>query len=223
MNSLDVRSFYDGFASPVTGLNCGDQCAPYNPNGKPFCCDICHTVPVAYHHEWNYLQENTDLWHVWRGDECSADPCDPALLQDQTPEHLLLLACLGPALCQREYRSSSCRLFPFFPYITSHHHFIGLAYEWDFEPVCWVISHLNTVTDAYRREFVQTYDTLFAQWQDEFENFADISAEMRAHFAENHRRIPLLHRNGGCYQVSPTSEQMRRADPAHLRRFGPYR
>lgn len=220
---FDVRVFYDRFSSPVTEVDCGSLCAPHNVNGKPFCCDICHTVPVAYHAEWEDLQARTDLWHIWRGDECASDPCDPAVLRDQTPDHLLLLACRGPAFCQREYRSSSCRMFPFFPYITSDDRFIGLAYEWDFEPVCWVISHLDAVTDRYREEFVRAYDDLFAVWQEEFDNFADISAEMRDQFAAAHRRIPLLHRSGGCRLISPASERMVCTDPASLRRFGPYR
>ena len=47
---------------------------------------------------------------------------------------MLLLACQGPAHCQRPFRALSCRQFPFFPYITADDRFIGLAYEWEFEP-----------------------------------------------------------------------------------------
>jgi hypothetical protein len=73
----DIRSFYDRFDVPVTALDCGAKCAPYNPTGKPFCCDICQAVPVAYQQEWDYLQDRTDLWHEWRGDECADDPVNP--------------------------------------------------------------------------------------------------------------------------------------------------
>lgn len=220
---LDIRQFYDHFDAPVTAFDCGEKCAPHNPHGKPFCCDICHAVPVAYRQEWDYLQGRTDLWHEWRGDECAGDPSDPAELRELTPEHMLLLACLGPAHCQRAYRASSCRQFPFLPYITADDRFLGLVYEWDFEPLCWVISHLESVTDTYRREFVATYDVILAQWPDEYESYAAASEDMRAHFAAQRRRIPLLHRRGGFYLLSPRSERLERVPPQRLPRFGPYR
>jgi hypothetical protein len=220
---MDVRQLYDRFNAPVTGLDCGLKCTPHNPNGKPFCCDICHAVPVAYRQEWAYLQPNTDLWLEWRGDECSADPSDPAQLRAETPDHLLLLACKGPAHCQRDFRATSCRQFPFFPYITADDRFVGLAYEWEFEGMCWVISHLAQVTSTYRREFCAFYDEIFAGWEEEFDSYAGLSEMMREHFSANGRRIPILHRNGGTYLLSPGSDRLRRIDPDRLPQFGPYR
>ncbi len=218
-----MRRFYDGFDAPVTDFDCGQKCAPHNPNGKPFCCDICHAVPVAFRQEWDYLQPRTDLWHEWRGDECACEPVDPQTLQEQTPEHLTLLACLGPAQCRREFRASSCREFPFFPYITASDRFIGLAYEWEFEEKCWLISNLATVTAAYRAQFIRTYDELFARWPDEYESYYATSEEMRAHFSAERRRIPILHRNGGFYLLSPGSERLTRVDAHAYRRFGFYK
>jgi len=219
----DVRRAYDRFDAPVVPFDCGLKCAPHNPSGKPFCCDICHAVPAAYRREWEYLQVHTDLWHEWRGDECPDDPTDPQELRLETPEHMLLLACKGPAHCQREVRALSCRQFPFFPYITTDYRFIGLAYEWTFEPTCWVISNLGDVTAAYRREFVQTYDELFAVWQEDLFSYAMLSGEMREHFAGKRRRIPILHREGGYYLLSPLSERLRPVAPDCLKRFGPYK
>ena len=97
---VDIRDDYDSFDAPVVDIDCGRQCAPHNPSGKPFCCDICHAVPAAYRQEWDYLKLKTDLWHIWRGDECHDDPEDPTHLGDETPDNMLLLACLGPAHCQ---------------------------------------------------------------------------------------------------------------------------
>jgi hypothetical protein len=225
--SLDIRLLYDRFDSSVTGIDCGTQCAPHNPTGKPFCCDICQAVPAAYRQEWEYLRPSTDLWHIWRGDECaqdaSKDVTDPEELRAETPEHMLLLACQGPSRCRRPFRALSCRQFPFFPYISTDYRFIGLAYEWTFEPTCWVISNLGAVTDAYREEFIRTYAGLFAGWQAEFDSYAILSDQARENFAAQRRRIPLLHRNGGYYLVSPLSERMQRVAPQRLPRFGPYR
>lgn len=219
---IDVSSLHDHFDAPLSAFDCGDKCTPYNPNGKPFCCDICYAVPAAYRQEWDYLRPRTDLWHVWRGDECLHNPEVPDRLLADTPDHMLLLACLGPDRCQRNYRALSCRQFPFFPYISSSLRFLGLAYEWEFENTCWVISNLQIVTDAYRQQFVQTFDQLFELWPQEFNSYVILSEDMRDHFANHRRRIPLLHRNGHSYLLSPHSERLQRVPIALLPKFGPY-
>jgi len=172
---LDFRSLYDHFHAPTTPVDCGLECARFNPHRKPFCCDICHAVPVAYRSEWEYLRLNTRLWHKWRGNECPDEPCNPMELLNQTPHHLFLLACKGPAFCEREFRATSCRQFPFFPYITSDFRFIGMTYDWEFTDKCWVISHLDQVTTEYRREFVATYDRLFSIWLEDLDSYALLS------------------------------------------------
>jgi hypothetical protein len=134
-----------------------------------------------------------------------------------------LLACLGPQVCQREHRLFSCRLFPFFPYVTSDYRFLGLAYDWEFEQTCWVISNLGQVTSTYRQQFVSTNDQLFAWFQNEFDSYAIRSAESRAHFTARKRRIPLLHRDEGYYLISPASEHITRVEPSRLPVYGPYR
>ncbi len=220
---LDFRQFYDRFDAPVTPIDCGDKCAPHNLNGKPFCCDICQAIPAAYEQEWRYLAGQTDLWHIWRGDECREHPEIPANFLSEMPKNMLLLACLGPAHCQREFRAVSCRQFPFLPYITSDFRFLGLAYEWEFEDSCWVINHLDQVSAEFRQGFVAAFDDLFSLWIDEMDHYAARCEQMRAHFARSRRRIPLLHRNGGFYLISPASERLQRVTPARLPKFGVYR
>jgi hypothetical protein len=213
----DLRRLYDRFDAPVTDVDCGQMCAPLNPRGVPFCCDICQAVPAAYHAEWEYLQANTDLWHPYRGDECASPAAAgesglivPESITTETPDHMLLLACQGPHACQRPFRALSRRQFPFFPYLTSWGQFIGLAYEWEFEPVCWVIHNLPRVTTRFRAEFVQTYDEILRSSPEDFKAYYLKSEEMRDIFAARRRRIPLLHRNGGEYRISPGSERIRR-------------
>jgi len=220
---IDVRRFYDRFDAPVTEFDCGALCAPHNPNGKPFCCDICHAVPAVYQQEWQYLQRSTDLWHEWRGDECSDSSGNLAEVHSETPENMLLLACKGPQHCVRRFRSISCREFPFFPYISSDYRFLGLAYDWSFEASCWVISNLGSVTMQYRQEFIRAYDDLFSLWPEELDSYAGLSESMRDQFSAWNRRIPLLHRNGGSYLISPDRERLRKISPERFPRFGPYR
>ena len=85
------------------------------------------------------------------------------------------------------------------------------------------ISNLGKVTDAYREEFVRTYDHLFALFQDEFDSYAVRSKEMRAYFIAQRRRIQLLHRDGDFRLISPASERIRGVRASHLPRFGVYR
>lgn len=220
----DIHALYNEFNSSIVEFDCGKKCAPHNPSGKPFCCDICHAVPAAYKSEWNYFEQSTALWHEWHGDECDdTTPQDVARLKADTPENMVLLACLGPNRCQRDFRALSCRQFPFFPYVTSGYRFIGLAYEWQFEATCWVISNLSRVTQKYRQEFIQTYDRLFALFQDEFDHYAYHSELMRREFGRRKKRFPLLHRNGNEYLVSAASERLSRVDSTSLPRFGYYR
>jgi hypothetical protein len=97
-----------------------------------------------------------------------------------------------------------------------------MAYEWEFEHKCWVISNLSRVTPQYHAEFFQTFDQLFALFQDEFESYAAHSEKLRAAFVHRKKRFPVLHRNGGAYLVSPASERMQRVDVNSLPAFGPY-
>ena len=157
---LDIARLYASFAAPIAEVDCGMLCAPHNPSGKPFCCDICVAVPVAFKEEWAYLKPNTQLWHRLRGDECPTDPIDVPKMKAETPSYMHLMACRGPEHCERDFRTLSCRQFPFSPYITADDRFIGLTYNWDFEQVCWVISNLDQVTPAYRQEFIDLYDRL---------------------------------------------------------------
>ena len=224
LESEDIRTLYDGFNSPIAELDCGKKCAPHNSSGKPFCCDICQAVPAAYRSEWRYLERSTDLWHAWRGDECGAPtPDETARLKAETPKNMILIACLGPARCQRCFRALSCRQFPFFPHVTSDYRFIGLTYEWQFEGTCWVISNLANVTQRYREEFIRTYDGLFALFQQEFEQYAYHSEILRSEFTRRRNRFPLLHRNGGYYLVSPKRERLKCVAAERLPRFGVYK
>ncbi len=213
------KEIYTRFDAPIARLNCGDRCAPYNEQNVSFCCDTRHAVPTAYTPEWDYLQANTDLWHRWQ----SENPRQKQDLEAQTPAGQVLIECKGHLLCQRGYRSLTCRAFPFFPYITLQGEFIGLSYYWDYEDRCWVISNLQEVSAEYRMEFIAAYSRLFEQLPEEKENFHYHSGRMRQIFGRRRRAIPLLHRNGGFYKVAPRNGRMRRIRPEDLPKFGPYR
>lgn len=219
---IKFQDLYRIFDASITVMDCGLKCAPYHPNGIPFCCDICYAVPVAYHQEWQYLQQSTKLWHLWRGDECEHEPTDQSQLLEQTPPHLCLLACLGPSACERQNRSISCRQFPFFPYFTPDYRFIGMTYDWEFSDKCWVINNLALVTSAFRQEFFTTFDRIFDTWLEDMDSYIELAAETREHYRAIHRRIPLLHRNGLDYLVSPVNGRLYPITAGQFPRFAPY-
>ena len=220
--NLDIPDLYSRFASPICEIDCGEICRQYNPSGKPFCCDICVTVPVALKEEWTYLKPNTRLWHRLRGDECPSERLDLSKMEAETPHYMHLMACKGPAHCERDFRTFSCRQFPFSAYITSDDQFIGMTYNFDFEEVCWVVSHLDQVSDRYRKEFFDLYDHLLFERPSEYDNYFWLSQEMRELFIKKRRSIPILHRDGGCYLLNPKTEELTPVDPCDLPKFGPY-
>jgi len=215
----DFAKLYANFSGPIADLDCGAQCAPYNERGVPFCCDTQHAVPTAYLAEWDYLQANTDLWHPW----ASPDHDETLRLREQTPPSQVLIECKGHTQCQRDFRSITCRAFPFFPYITRQGEFIGLSYYWEYEDRCWVISNLHLVSGEYRQQFVATYERLFELMPDERANFKHHANVMRRIFGRKKRAIPLLHRNGGAYKITPRNGRMRRVPIQSLPKFDPYK
>ncbi len=176
-------------------------------------------VPTVYLVEWEYLQSCTDLWHPWEAD----NPAETVELREQVPQGLELVACNGHDRCQRGFRSITCRAFPFFPYFNSQGSFIGLSYYWEYEDRCWVISNLNVVTLDYRVEFIEAYEALFKYLSEDRENFARLSEQMRRVFELEGRAIPLLHRNGYAYKISPRNERTRRVSVDQMPKFAPYK
>lgn len=212
-------TLYECFQAPIAELNCGEKCAPLNEKGVPFCCDTQHIVPTAYQPEWEYLKSKTDLWHLFR----SENNPENNQLRAKIPPDQVLIECLGYIHCQRDFRSITCRAFPFYPYITRQDEFIGLSYYWEYEDRCWVISNLHVVSSRYRREFIKVYNNLFELMPKEIENFRHYSNVTRNLFSRRRRAIPLLHINQHNYKISPQTGRMRRFHIESIPKHGPYK
>lgn len=218
-NLANIRTLYAAFQSPIGELDCGKKCAPYNELGVPFCCDILHAIPTAYDAEWEYLKAHTTLWQLWQHENPTVQEAILAAL----PDGQVAVACLGHLACQREYRTFTCRAFPFFPYITGDGDFIGLTYYLEYTDRCWLTSNLNAVTGKYRQEFVTTYDHIFAMMPAEKENFSQQSISTREQYLKAGKAIPLLHRNGHAYKVTPHNERIQRVPIEKMPRYGVYK
>lgn len=215
----DFARIYASFDTPITAFDCGKKCGPYNQYGVPFCCDTNHMIPTSFHVEWSYLQYNTNLWHKW----VDCEPGNTGHLESATPEDQILVKCLGHKFCQRGFRTITCRSFPFFPYITEEREFIGLSYYSEYEDRCWVISHLEAVQPEYVKDFVKAYDWIFKNITGEIDSFRNHSIIMRRTFGREKRLIPLLHRNGGTYSITPNDGSLEKVDPTIFPMFGPYK
>ena len=215
----DFTSLYASFDVPITAKDCGVKCAPYNEYGVAFCCDTNHAIPTAYREEWNYLQSSTNLWHLWE----DVDPDETKRVRAEAPEGQILIECLGHKLCQRSFRSMTCRAFPFFPYITIGNEFVGLTYYWEYEDRCWAINHLDAVASAYAQAFVIAYEWVFENFPEELGNFRFNSILMRRIFGRQKRTITLLHRDGSSCMVTPKDGTLERVDLADLPKYGPYK
>lgn len=216
---ISFHNLYESFHASICNINCGERCAPYNEKGVPFCCDTQHAVPTAYQPEWEYLSTNTDLWHLWK----PKNPETYKQLHDDVSLNQVLIECLGHKLCQRDFRSVTCRSFPFFPYITEKNEFLGLTYYWEYVDRCWIISNLQFVSDQYRSEFVMAFKTLFKLFPEELASFMHQSRITRQIYKRRGRSIPLLHRNGFNYKISPATERLHRIEFDNLPKYGPYK
>jgi hypothetical protein len=223
----DFKDIYTRFDAPISTMDCGVKCGPYNERGVPFCCDLQYAVPTAYLSEWQYLKANTNLWREWHSADSTLTAGERVKeeveLKQETPEGMILIACLGHKQCQRNFRSLTCRQFPFFPYVDSQGSFLGLSYYWDYEDLCWVISNMHVVTDEYITQMIAAFEEIFKRIPGELENYRYHSERMRDVYNERRRAITLLHRNGHIYKITSHNERLRRVPVEALPKYGPYK
>ncbi|RLD91917.1 MAG: hypothetical protein DRJ13_17085 [Bacteroidetes bacterium] len=221
MSDSQERKFFEDiyriFSSPLSNIDCGEKCGAFNEYGVPVCCDVSLIVPSAYRAEWDYLKDVTDLWQPWR----SSNPID-ADLEDDVQDGQVLLKCLGYRQCQRQYRTMTCRAFPFFPYLDSKGNFLGLMYFQEYREYCWIISNLSVVTPTYKAEFQQAFNLLFNQYPESKESYAQFSSYLRKEKAISDDKIILLDFDDNVLLLDPDSEISYQVTYEELESFGPF-
>jgi hypothetical protein len=213
----DFRQIYDLFQASISRFDCGQKCAPLN-GGEPVCCSTQHAVPVVQKVEWELLKSRTDMWTRFK-------PYDRATRQivKEIGSSCAAVECRGARFCERDNRSLACRAFPFFPYIDRAGKFIGLAYYWDFEDRCWVISNMQIVEAEFLKDFVKAFELLFERDPEEYDNFKSHSASMRRVFSRRRKPIVFIGLEGGFFEERAYGKGIRPIEAAKLPKFGPYK
>jgi len=214
----NFKELYKIFSCPITDLDCGQKCGPYNEYGVPVCCDIKQVIPSAFQEEWTYLRDNCDLWSPWR----EADRKDQDELMNDLQEGQVLIQCLGYLECQRPFRSITCRAFPFFPYLDRSGEFIGLVYYREFREECWIISNLALVNQEFKLEFQMAYKRLFELYPDTRSNYLAYSAYMRETSASAEEDLVVLGFSGELFFIDPYTEKLVKGQYPELEAFGPF-
>jgi len=211
------QELYSGFATPLCELDCGLKCGPYNDYGVPICCDIHQVIPSAFNMEWHYLERNTDLWQPWSAGEAFDPELDEELLDGQ-----VLLMCKGYQECQRDYRTLTCRAFPFYPYLNSQGEFLGLATYPEFRYGCWILSNLQVVSQDYKSAFHWAFQQVFERYPDFRLNFIEYSRCERENAADENEKVLLLDFTGDVYEVDPLTEKKYPVQYKDLSAYGPF-
>ncbi len=219
LNLSAFQVLYQGFSLPLSEIDCGQKCGPHNEYGVPVCCDIGLLIPTAFKTEWEYLQENTDLWHQWEG---ISTPEGKKILLEMQPEQVAL-QCLGHQQCQRHYRTITCRSFPFYPYLNDTGSFIGLAYFHEYREQCWILSNLSLVTLEYKQQFQNTYNRIFGLYREIRKVFQEFSSYMRTVAISEDDKLILLKFDGRVFSIKASNEITKELSYTDLETYGPFK
>ena len=217
--STTFQDLYQGFSLPLSKIDCGKKCGPYNDYGVPICCDINLVVPTAFKTEWDFLESATDLWHQWDGLSTIEGK---ELIQQMQPGQKTL-QCLGHQHCQRSYRTITCRAFPFFPYLDSAGRFLGLAYYREYREQCWIISNLSQVTIEYKKEFQNTYNHIFELYPETRADFLEFSTYMRRLAISEGEKLIIMDFEGQVLNIDPLNENTNGMSYRDLDLFGSFK
>ena len=213
----DFAAIYKRFNASVSKFDCGKKCSPLN-GGSPVCCSTQDAVPVVHKAEFKLLKGRTDLWKRFK-------PYDHPTrkIVEELHHGCCAIECKGVAHCERDNRTIACRAFPFFPYMTREKKLLGLSVYWGFTDRCWMISNMQIVEREFVREFVDTFEKIFAKDKTEFDTYVRFSADMRRQFSRMKKTIPVLSaEDGRLLIVTPKTGAVREGRKGEHPKFAPF-
>jgi len=182
---VDWKSLYNRFDANVTSFNCGKLCAPFN-NGIPVCCDNNNHIPVLFTRELNWNRTESKQWRKL----VPQDQEDKKMV-GEIENYVKFCNCNGVARCERNYRSITCRLFPFEPYIQKKM-FLGMTYVYRSERDCPLIENKTApISQRFINQALNIWKELFSGYPGEWELYTEESASLRRRFKRKNRPIKV--------------------------------
>lgn len=167
-------------------LDCGELCAPEN-DGVPFCCDCDWLIPVMYENEYAYLKKKTNLWRRFR-----PRTQHEKNIIEQTDDSTVFGDCLGHEECDRRFRSVSCRIFPFEPYLDLEGNLLGLTYSYRLDTECPIYNKPKLVSKRFITDQLRMWEYIFRKDPSEKELYREQSIQIRRYCSRKKKPLYVL-------------------------------
>ena len=186
LTEKDIEFIYRNFDSTPTSFDCGKVCAPKN-EGIPFCCDSGWLLPVMYKREFAYLKEKTNLWKRFR-----PKTKHEKNIVEETDKETVFGECLGHERCDRRYRSVSCRIFPFEPYLDLEGNLLGIVFNYTLGNKCPLVDKPKLISKKFISDQIRMWNYIFKKELSERDVYRDQSIQIRRYLSRKRKPIYIL-------------------------------
>ena len=97
-------------------------------------------------------------------------------------EYHLYVECPGPSLCERQWRSIVCRIFPTYPYMDENGRATGLFFNTVLRDKCYLVGRPELVRTAFIRNHLELWNVLFERHGGEQAFHAALSRQTEARY-----------------------------------------
>jgi hypothetical protein len=106
--------------------------------------------------------------------------------------------------------------------LSSEDEFVGMAYYQDFREQCWVISNLDIVSLAYKKQFQSAFQRLLNLYPRTRIDFFEFSSHNRRKAGLSGQKLVLLDFFDQVLLVDPENEEIIECQYNDLEAFGPF-
>jgi hypothetical protein len=182
----DIAYIYRNFDSTPVRFDCGKLCASKN-DGVPFCCDSGWLIPVMFREEFSYLRGRTNLWRRFQPKTKHEKD-----IVAETDECTVFGDCLGHERCDRRFRSVSCRMFPFEPYLDLEGNLLGLVYNYRLGKNCPLVDKPKLVSKKFISDQIKMWKYIFNKLPSERDVYRDQSIQVRRYLSGKKKPIIIF-------------------------------
>jgi len=186
LTEKDFEYIYRHYDSTPVRFDCGTLCAPKN-DGVPFCCDSGWLIPVMYEREFASLRERTDLWKRFR-----PKTNHEKKIVEETDKSSIFGTCLGHERCDRRFRSVSCRVFPFEPYLDLEGNLLGLVYNYRLGNKCPLVDRPKLISRKFVSDQLKMWKYIFEREPSERDVYRDESIQVRRYLSRKKKPIYIF-------------------------------